>query len=330
MPVGLFVYTASMKRFIPLFLTIVIAGIAGFIVATNQKKSLATSLLASSTVTDQLRGITLLKSSSFDELQVQLVQIIETGTDSAKLAQNLLVQRAFQEDRIDELRGIGIDSDLLEAALWWDKEYQIPKYLNLDIQMNPSPWIEKLTAWYPSTNQPASYPDIVDLPVRDRDGSVLLSVLAIHTFGSQRIRSVIQEWEKDYDLERQKAASLLSALSELPQPRISSQNESLATIQAIINEDDFQMAWRALHRPNGSIDPDVALAAMIVNQERFLPILIDTAMQNQWTHPEHAILIAKTFYADISNRIPFALVQNKDTRQKWWSLFACGLLQEER
>jgi hypothetical protein len=330
MPVGLFVYTANMKRLTPLLLTVIIAGIAGFYVATYQQKSLATTLLASPTVTDQLRGMTLLEQSSFDELQELLVSIVPTGTDSAKVAQQLLVQRAFQEGRIHDLQEVGLDRDLYEAAMWWNSEFQTPKEIGIDIHMNPSPWVLKLSVWYPNTHSPATYPDLIQLPVRDRDGSVLLSVLAIHQFGSEKTEALIQAWEKDYDLERQKASALLSALHELPQPKISLQDEALVTIQAIITEGDFQLAWRTLHRTDGSIDPDVALAAMIVDQKRFLPILIDSAKQNLWTHPEHAIIIAKAFCGEVANQIPFSLLENKDSRQKWWSLFACGLLQEER
>jgi len=319
-----------MKRFTPLLLTIIIACTVGFKIATCQQKSLATTLLASPTVTDQLNGLTLLKQSSFDELQEQLVSVVHTRTESAKVAQQMLVQRAFQEGRITDLQEIGIDSDLHEAAMWWNSEIQNSKEIVINIQKHHSPWIAKLLAWYPSMHDPATYPELIELPVRDRDGSVLLSVLAIHHFGSQSIESLIQEWEQDYDLERQKASALLSALGNLPQPKISTQNESLTIIQAIITEEDFSLAWRTLHRNDGSIDPDVALAAMIVNQERFLPILIDSAKKNLWTHPEHPIIIAKAFYGDVANRIPFTLLENKDSRQKWWSLFACGLLQEER
>lgn len=330
MQLGLFVYTASMKRLTPLLLTIVIAGVAGFIVATNQKRTLATSLIASPSGIDQLRGISLIEHLSFDELQQILHPILTTDTVAASTAQQLLVKKAFQENRIEDLQNLSIDSDLYEAALWWHYENDIPKEIILDINLNPSPWIEKLLAWYPSVHRPATYPGLVELPVRDRDGSVVLSVLAIHEYGSQRIESLVKEWEQDLDLERQKAAALLCALRRLPQPSISTQNESLTTIQAIIKENDVQLAWRALHRSDGTIDPDVALAAMIVNQEQFMPILIESAKQNQWTHPEHAIIIAKTFSSEIANQIPFALLENKETRQKWWALFACGLLQEER
>lgn len=323
-------YTANMRRFTPLLLTIVVAVVAGFIVATNQKSSLATSLIASSSVTDQLRGISLIESLTFDELQQKLNPILDTETASSIAAQQLIVKRAFQEERINDLQNIGIDDDLYNAALWWNSETKNPNGNILDININPSPWVEKLLAWYPSTHQPATYLGLAELPVRDRDGSVILSVLAIHEFATQRIESLVEVWEQDFDLDRQKAAALLCALRSLPQPSISTQNESLSTIQTIIKENDVLLAWRALHRSDGTIDPDVALAAMIVNQERFMPILIESAKQNLWTHPEHAIIIAKTFSSEIANQIPFALLENKETRQKWWSLFACGLLQEER
>ena len=179
-------------------------------------------------------------------------------------------------------------------------------------------------------NREATYPDLVSLPVRDRDGSVVLSVLAINELASHKSRALIQAWEKDYDLERQKAAVLLSAIQGLPTLDIKTQNESLATMQKIINENNYKLAWRALHKSDGTIDPDIALAAMIIDQERFMPILIKTAQHDKWAHPEHAIIIAKTFSKEIANQIPFALLENHKTRQKWWTFFSCGLLQEER
>ncbi len=318
-----------MKRFTPLLITIIISAVAGFFVATNQKNSFAMDLIASPSVTDQLRGITLIKHLSFTELLQQLKPLIDMDTDSAKSAQQLLVQRAFKENRIEDLHGIGIDSDLYEAALWWDDKIEHPS-LPFDVDINPSPWVEKLLSWYPSNRHSVTFAELVELPVRDRDGSVLLTVLAIHRIAPQKIEPFIQAWERDYDLERQKAVALLCAIRELPPPTISTQNEVLSTIQAIINQADVQLAWRALHRDDGTIDPDVALAAMIADQERFMPILIESAQQNQWTHPEHAILIAKTFSSDIANQIPIAFLKNKETRQRWWALFACGLLQEER
>jgi len=320
-------YTANVKRALPLFITILIAIFSGYFVAKTQTRSQMLQLLASPSTTDQLSGIEMLKNESFDSLSALLNPVLSNNSDASRAAQNLLVKRAFHEDRLDDLQTLEIDRKLYETALWWNNE-TVYKKINFDIEFNPSPWVEKLLAWYPSTYKPTTYTDLVDLPVRDRDGSVLLTVLAINKYAPQKIDPLIHAWEKDYNFERQKAAVLLSTLRNLPFPNISTQNESLATLTRIITENNFQLAWRALHRENGSIDPDVALVAMIIDQDRFMPILIETAQKNLWTHPEHPILIAKTFFGDIANRIPFELLENKETREKWWSLFACGLLQE--
>ncbi len=322
-------YTANVKRLLPFLLTISIAVIAGLFAANYQTQSDIHKLLASTATTDQLHGIELLKESTFDELLPLLETILESNTDASEMAQQLLVELAFKENRILDLQGVSIAPELYESALWWDTKRENPTPL-LNTISNPSPWIEKLLAWYPSMHRESTYPDLVSLPVRDRDGSVVLSVLAINELASHKSEALIQAWEKDYDLERQKAAVLLSAIQGLPTLDIKTQNESLATIQKIINENNYKLAWRALHKSDGTIDPDIALAAMIIDQERFMPILIKTAQHEQWSHPEHAVIIAKTFSKEIANQIPFALLENDKTRQKWWALFACGLLQEER
>ncbi len=322
-------YTVAVKRLLPFLFTIIIAVFAGFFIANYQTQSRILQLLTSPATTDQLRGIELIKESTFDELVPLLEPILKNNSDASEVAQRLLVKHAFQENRIPDLEGISIDSELYESALWWNNERD-NQTLPLDIDINPSPWIEKLLAWYPSMHKETTYHDLVSLPVRDRDGSVVLSVLAINKLASQKTETLIQEWEKDYDLERQKAAVLLSAIQGLPTLDIATQNESLATIQKIINENNYKLAWRALHKSDGTIDPDIALAAMIIDQERFMPILIETAQCDQWAYPEHAIIIVNAFSNDIANQIPFDLLKNDKTRQKWWTLFACGLLQEER
>jgi len=320
-------YTANVKRALPLLLTIIAAIFAGFSVAKSQAHSQMRKLLASQSTIDQLSGIEMLQHESFDSLASLLNPILVNNSVASRAAQNLLVKRAFQEDRIVDLQSLEIDRELYESALWWNSEIDLTEH-QIQFNFEPSPWVAKLLAWYPSTHNSTTYPDLISLPVRDRDGSVILTVLAINRIAPEKIKTLIQEWEKDYDLERQKAAVLLSMLRNLPFPNISTQNESLATLKRIITENNFQLAWRTLHRKNGTIDPDIALAAMIIDKDRFMPILIETAQKNLWEHPEHAVLLAKAFSSDISSQIPFKFLENKETREKWWTLFACGLLQE--
>jgi hypothetical protein len=332
MQIDFFAYTTNVNRLLTLPLTIVVAVFVGFIVASNQTQAYIDRLISSPSVTDQLRGISLLTNASFDTLNLKLCSILNDKSTASKKAQELLVTRAFQENRIDELQYLDIEDELVEAAVWWDtpREKRMPFPQIVIEGFNPSPWVMKLMAHYDSSHSPAWFPDLARLPLRDRDGSVLLSVLAINNIAPQKIEELIEAWSIDYDLDRQKAAVLLSAIRNLPPPSVSEQNETITTLQTIINEKDIELAWRAMHKSDGSINPDIALAAMIVNQEKFTPILIETAKEDKWTHPEHAILIAESFKPNITNQISFELLKNTETRQKWWSLFACGLLQEER
>jgi len=334
-----FAYTASVKRLSTLLLTIVLAVIAGAIVASNQTKAHIDRLIASPSVTDQLQGIALLQDVSFDELIQQLKPILDDDSAASIKAQELLVKVAFQENRIDDLDNLSIDDELFEAAMWWNspRSTRIPFPLIVIKSGNPSPWVWKLISHYDfhsssySDHATAPYPDLTQLPLRDRDGSILLSVLAIKEHAPpHKIEQLVEAWSYDYDLDRQKAAVLLSAIRNLPSPNVSQQNESIATLQAIINEKNTALAWRALHLEDGSINPDTALAAMIIDPETFAPILIETAKNGKWTHPEHAVLIAESFLPTITNELPHQLLWNSETRQKWWSLVACGLLLEER
>ena len=92
-----------MKSVVPLLLTIFIAVLAGLFVAKKQNETLVRKLLSSSSVTDQLRGLTSLSNYSFDALQRTISPILDDKTDASIVAHKLLVQRAFQENRISDL-----------------------------------------------------------------------------------------------------------------------------------------------------------------------------------------------------------------------------------
>ncbi len=327
-----FVYTMNMKRLTPLLLTILIAVFAGFVLATNQKQLLIDSLLDSPSITDQLRGISLLQNSSLNTLKQKLPSILAHNSEASIAAQNLLVKKAFEENRVQDLMDIQIDDELYEAALWWSEPQESRKSFGVSISstVNPSHWMIKLIAQYDSDPQQITFSDLVELPPRDRDGSVLLYVLAIEQVGPQELEPLIETLSLDYDIDRQTAAVLLAAMRNLPQPQVSAQNESLSTIQTIISENNAELAWRTLHRPDGTIIPDIALAGMIADQKMFTPIIIDSVQNDRWVHPEHPVMIMDTYFPEITNTIPTNLLNNSHARQKWWALFACGLLKEER
>jgi len=326
-----FAYTATVKKVLTLSLTICIAVVVGFIVSSHQRSAHIDRLISSPSITDQLRGISMLTHASYDELKKKIMVVCDKNTDASIAAQRLLVKRAFEEDRIHDLKDIPIDKELYDSALWWNASHEErPPHPTIVLKtLNPSPWVSKLMAHYDTMHQSASYPNLLSLPIRDRDGSVLLSVLAIENQAPEKIDNLIDAWSLDYDIDRQIAAVLLSSMRNSLPPNVSAQHETLNTIQAIIREKNIELAWRTMHRKDGTIHPDIALAAMIVNPSRFAPILIETAQQGKWKHPEHPILIAESFLPSITNKISAQNRHNPVSRQKWWSLLSCGLLQKE-
>ena len=331
----MFAYTANMKRIIPFLITVIISILIGLVVATNQKNATIHRLLSSPSTVEQMKGIALVEHLTFDELKSHVTPLLAYNTDASTLAQQVLIKKAFDENRIQDLNNVEIDQDLYEAALWWSNPTKKSGFTTLTRNIaiksfNPSPWVMKLMAHYDLLHGGASYPDLLKLPLRDRDGSVLLSVLAIENVAPQKIESLLDAWSFDYDIDRQKAAVFLAAMRALPQPIVSTQDDSLSAIQKIIAEKNVELAWRTLHRKDGNVDPDTMLAGMIISKKKFTPILIKSVQDGKWTHPEHAILIAETFFPNITNQISFELVQNPKTRLKWWALFSCGLLKEER
>ena len=324
-------YTATMRRCIPMALMIALAVIAGVLVTNYQTNTRIEKLVHSTSVTDQIKGITLLSNASFDACLNTVAPLLQEHSDASIMANELLIKKAFREDRVQDLIGTDIDSELLQSAMWWETSRVQPQPFSIPTNIqNPSPWVAKLQAYYEEGSGQIGYLELIRLPIRDRDGSVLLSVLAIHVLAPKDIDQLLRTWEVDYDTEKQKAALLLSALRGLPIPKVASQDPTIRTIQTILHEKKPMLAWRTMHTEDGMINPDIALAGMIVDTNRFTPALIESAHNNQWVHPEHPILIASTFSSNIASQIPHELLVNNETRQKWWSLFACGLLHEER
>jgi hypothetical protein len=199
----------------------------------------------------------------------------------------------------------------------------------LQTDTNLAPFINYLS-WFMERNEPIPFTELIQVPLRDRDGSVLLGVLAIEKIGAlEELQKLIAVWETDVDVERKKAALLLAGLIGEKTSLDTNLNE-LAAIQEICNQGNYTLAWRTMHGEDGTVNPDLALAGMIANADRFFPVVIETAKENNWEHPEHPVVLAIRFAPDIANRIPQNLLQNDETRTKWWSLFSCGLLLEGR
>ena len=325
-------YTVTLKHAsaISFICTIFIAvGVSVFLHA-QQRESQILRLLDSPSVKDKLAGITLAEHLSFDKLTVLLGEVIQEHSPASTKAQEVLVASAFSEHRTEELSHLQINPDLLESVVWWSTAPPpplAPKLVLDDSLASPFINLSLLAGFSDSTQTDV----LLETPLRDRDGSVLLAVLAIEKcIPKKELQGLVQSWSRDFDIERQKSAVFFASMLNTPFSFAESSNSELATIQVILAENNYALAWRTIHNSDGTINPDIALAGMLANADKFFPILIESASSKKWTHPEHPIMIAFRFAPEIANKIPSELLQNSETRNKWWSLFTCGLLLERR
>lgn len=320
-------------------ITILLAVFAAAVTTNRQLQfKQLTQLLNSDSATDNLAAIKLSENYSFNQLRTSLLPILSKQNDASLAAQSLLVKSAFKEDRIHDLDPRAIEDDLYDSAVWWaSRDQLLPQknnaqvYQQIAVDATASPWIRRLAALRCETITNSTIEDLISMAPHDRDGSVLLTVLAIERHMHKKMVSpLIERWAGSYDLELQSASVLLAACTQHPIPAIRTSNESLATISTICSEKQLTLAWRSLHRQDGTINPDVALAGLIIDLDRFLPILIDSARAGLWSHPDHPVELARRFAPQVSTLLPNSLLDQEESRDKWWSLFACGLLQEQR
>jgi hypothetical protein len=324
-------YTAIVKHasFISFISVIFFAVIACFFVVSEQRETNIARLLASPAIADQLDGIDMANGKPFDNLVVMFEKILNEQNDASARAQEVLVATAFSEQRVGDLSSSQIRTELLEAVIWWSEDHEkTTRFASSNEVLIPS--LHQL-AWLTGIEEPPSLDVLFETPVQDRDGSVVLGALAIEKFTTKQKRtSLIRQWTKDYDFARQKTAVLLAMMADQSFDFPPSQRQELSTLQAIQKDKHYLLAWRALHDEDGMIIPDIALAGMLANEEKFFPILLESVEENKWNHPEHAILIASRFAPEVASKLPFNFLQNSETRKKWWSLFTCGLLLERR
>jgi hypothetical protein len=328
-------YTASMRIYATIFITVVVAIVSGVLVSQKQSEDALRVLLNSSSSVKQLQGISRLETKSFDECRRHVAHLLTAQPDVSAKAQALLVYKAFHQKRMNDLINLPIEKSLLQSAFWWDNQQtQIPMPLPampaIEIDNATAPWLLKLSSFYAEEQRNHTLQVIEQLPIRDRDGSVLLTVLAIHANNSNDIQRLVSDWSTSYDTEAQKAALLLHALQGESSISVLSQDSEIQTIQLILRDENTKLAWRSMHRDDGTVFADIVLAGMIANPSKFIESCIATAKQNKWVHPEHAIIIASTFFPDIASIIPASYRRNDESRKKWWDLFSCGLLLQKR
>ncbi len=319
-----------MPRAMRLVLTILLASTLAIFIGFQQEKRHLDQLLSSTSTTDQLEGISLCKNLSFEKKCVKLAPLLENENEASYQAQMSIIQSAFNENKVPQLSNMPLLLNFIEAANHF--AFGVKKSVSSVFQLPDfslaQPWMKFLSVLCSSESSLISFDELCSMPPKDRDGSILLATLAIEKNAPTLIEPILTDWIGAYDDDRVSIAILLAGLRNIQLPTIQSGSEKTLAISRIINEKNFKLAWRTMHRSDGQIHPDIALAGMIADPNRFLPELIKSAKLGQWQHPEQPIAIAWAIYPEIAASIPEEFIINPPLRLKWWDYFACGLLQE--
>ena len=312
-------------------ITIIIATICGaWISHKNTVETEIRTLLTSSSTIDQLAGIEKVKDESFDSLVRRLTPLLESDENVSKRASQLLVKSSFREDCVDKLNHIPVDLALYEAAIWWNSKRTEVSNNPIDCAVacdaNVKPWLRRLASLHCEELDLACKQALVTMPIRDRDESVLLATLSIYKLATL---ADVETWSESVDSDKRKIYCLLQGLHH-KRIEYSDSDPQVKQLTQIINEQDAQLAWRSMHTRDGIINPDIFLAGLVVDTDMFIQILIESAQANVWQHPEHPVELARTFMPKITNALPASLLLSSEDRAKWWNLFTCGLLTEQR
>ncbi len=312
-------------------ITIIIATMCGAWISHNNAEEADIQRLLSSTATiDQLAGIEKIKHESFDSLVNRLSPLLKSEPIVANSACNALVQCAFRESCVHQLDQLHIHTTLLESAKWWNtkktKSLSNPENCALACDKNASPWLRRLAALHCDSLDSECLDELQTMPLVDRDGSILLSTLALH---KHSLSSKTSLWNTSIDIDQRKIFILLQGLAK-KSLRHTDSDPTVQHISKILTNKNGILAWRSMHLTNGLIDPDIFLSGLIVDQVAFLQLLVESAQANLWQHPEHPVELARIFVPEITSVLPESLLLSSENRVKWWNLFACGLLIEER
>jgi len=231
---------------------------------------------------------------------------------------------------VPQLDHVQINPTLLASAKWW---YAKKTSSSTDLEKcalacdeETTPWLRRLAALHCDSLDSACLNELRTMPLVDRDGSILLSTLALHKHSPP---SETSKWIVSIDIDQRKIAILLQGLAR-EKIRHNDPDPMVQHISKILTDKSGILAWRSMHLPNGLINPDIFLSGLIVDQKGFLQLLIESAQENLWQHPEHPVELARIFVPEITNILPESLLLSPEERVKWWNLLACGLLIKER
>ena len=311
--------------------TIIVAAFCGAWISHHHAEEAAIqTLLSSSSSIDQVAGIRKVKHASFDSLVSRLTPLLNSDPKVSKIASEVLIQSALKNSCVKKLATFNVDPAMFKAALWWSSNKTSvppnPERCAQACSNETVPWLRRLASLGCESLDEACATTLVTMPLLDRDGSILLATLSIDKHANDEHTAL---WNTSIDTDQRKIAILLRGLRD----EHIEQGDSEPTLQnliTIINEQNGTLAWRTMHNRDGFIDPDIFLAGLIADRERFLHVLIETVESDQWQHPEHAVELARAFVPEIVCFLPESLLNTSETRKQWWDRFACGLLLEKR
>jgi hypothetical protein len=329
----------SVPRWLFLVLTVVVAASVGIIVGERQRDASTALLLQSTSSTDRLAGVSRLDAEQLDlagALPLLAPLLADADPQVVDRAAEALVRAAAASGDLERLGDLAQSHPLFGSAVWWasradDVSRDVTPYVQIAGDPDIEPWMRRLASLHCDTLSDSCADELVALPPRDRDGSVAMAVLAVQRHG--RDDMLIEAWLRSPDVDKREAATLLAAMqgenvASLSAAAEQESNPSVRTLMLVCGGADSAAALRTLHDPDGLIDPDHALAALCVDREVFLPLVIKTARENRWSCPEHAVELARHFAPRATGGIPTLMAL--ENRDRWWSLVACGLLLEDR
>ncbi len=325
-------------RWLLLVLTVVIAASVGIVVGERQRNASIALLLQSPASTDRLAGVSRLEAKQLSlagALPLLAPLLADADPQVVDRAAEALVRAAAASGNLERLGDLAPPHPLFDSAVWWasrtdDDSPDATPYVQIAGDPDIEPWMRRLASLHCETLTDSCAEELAALPPRDRDGSVAMTALAVQRHG--RGDTLVEIWLKSPDVDKREAATLLAAMqgASVASLRTAAEQESnpaVRTLMLVCGGADSATALRTLHDPDGLIDPDHALAALCVDREMFLPLVIKTARENRWSCPEHAVELARHFAPRATESIPTLMAL--ENRDQWWSLVACGLLLED-
>ena len=317
-----------MIRFsLTLSFTITLAVCCAFFLNDRKSESTVSALLQSRSSIDVLMGISLTKDLSFDTCKQLLIPLMQNHPEYLSACEEVLITVASSEIRHEELIALPISTDTKNALSWWVSRSQENNEQSIPIPSGSTPWLFRLTALQHDNVPPEQVKLLIDLPHHDRDGSVVLAALCIDKFIDEDNRKqVINQLLNSTDSDEVVTGLLLSSVSPEHQLKYDTHSGVTSAISNVIKTKDKILAWRMLHNPDGSINPNIMFLCLAISKDEFVNSLIESAMNEKWTHPEHPIELAKRFYPIQTHRLTKHGLSTVKSRQDWWQKFKCGYL----